>query len=184
MGRHNIKNTLAAIAVSAEIGIPFTEINRALQTFQGVKRRQEVLAEVSGVTVIDDFAHHPTAVSETLAAIRGRFPRANLWAIFEPRSNTTRRNIFQKEFILSFDPADEIILAAPYQPEKIPEDQRLNPERLIEDLQTRGKKARYLPSVDQIVEVIGRETSSGDILCLMSNGGFGGVYDKVIRRLQ
>ncbi len=182
-GRHNLKNLLGVIGVALELGLNPSEIREALASFEGIKRRQEVLAEIGGITVIDDFAHHPTAVRETLEALRGKYGPRRLWAVFEPRSNTTRRNIFQKEFASAFDPADRVLFAAPYLPEKIPEAERLHPEEVVDDLKARGKNARYVPSIDEIVALLKKEGRSGDVICLMSNGGFGGIYDKILRRL-
>ncbi|MBI3541149.1 MAG: UDP-N-acetylmuramate:L-alanyl-gamma-D-glutamyl-meso-diaminopimelate ligase, partial [Deltaproteobacteria bacterium] len=180
-GRHNLKNLLGVIGVLLELGIPLTEINAALAEFQGVKRRQEELGTIDGVTVIDDFAHHPTAVRETLAALRSKY-RGRLWAIFEPRSNTTRRKVFEKDFATAFDDADEIIFAAPYLPEKIPQEERLEPVQVVEAMKKRGKKARYLPSVEEIVRVVLEEKKSGDVICIMSNGGFGGIHAKLLQK--
>jgi UDP-N-acetylmuramate: L-alanyl-gamma-D-glutamyl-meso-diaminopimelate ligase len=183
-GRHNLKNLLAVVGVALELGITAADIQRALTEFESVKRRQEVLGTFRGVTLIDDFAHHPTAVAETLAALRGRYGRSKLWAVFEPRSNTTRRNIFQKDFAQAFDAADEIVFAAPYLAEKIPAGERLHPEEIVADLKARGKKAFFLPSVDDIVSLIAREAKAGDIVCFLSNGGFGGIYEKSIAALK
>ncbi len=187
LGRHNADNLLGVIGILLELGIPLKETNTALLEFRGVKRRQEVLATIRGITLIDDFAHHPTAVLETLKAVRHRYPEGKLWAIFEPRSNTTRRKVFQKDFVTAFEPADEIIFAAPYLPEKIPEEERLDPLQVVEDLKTHGKKARYFSSashIDEIVGTITREANSKDILCFMSNGGFGGIYEKMMTQLK
>jgi UDP-N-acetylmuramate: L-alanyl-gamma-D-glutamyl-meso-diaminopimelate ligase len=183
-GRHNLKNLLGVIGIALELGITAADIQRALAEFESVKRRQEVLGTFRGVTLIDDFAHHPTAVAETLAALRGRYGRSKLWAIFEPRSNTTRRNIFQKDFVRAFDDADEIVFAAPYLAEKIPAGERLHPEEIVADLAARGKKARFIPSVDDIVAVLSREAQDGDVVCFLSNGGFGGIYQKAISALK
>jgi UDP-N-acetylmuramate: L-alanyl-gamma-D-glutamyl-meso-diaminopimelate ligase len=183
-GRHNLKNLLGVLGVALELGIMATDVQRALSEFESVKRRQEVLGTFRDVTLVDDFAHHPTAVAETLAALRGRFGKAKLWAVFEPRSNTTRRNIFQHDFAKAFDAADEIIFAAPYLVEKIPESERLHPEQIVADLKARGKKAFFLPSNDDIISLIARDAKAGDIICFMSNGGFGGIYQKTIQALS
>lgn len=187
IGRHNIKNLLGVIGLLLEIGIPLREINSALSEFQGVKRRQEVIATIRGITIIDDFAHHPTAIFETLSALRSRYVQGKLWAIFEPRSNTTRRNVFQKDFVGAFDPADEVILAPPWLPEKIPAGERLDPARLIRELVEHGKKARYFSTADpvgEIVATVAREAVPGDVLCIMSNGGFGGIHEKMVSKLK
>jgi len=183
-GRHNLKNLLAVLGIALEVGITENDLKRSLSEFESVKRRQDVLGCFRGVTLVDDFAHHPTAVAETLAAMRGKYGPAKLWAIFEPRSNTTRRNIFQSDFAKAFDAADEIVFAAPYLAEKIPEGQRLHPEQIIADLKERGKKAFYLPSIDEIVALIARDAKPGDVVCFMSNGGFGGIYQKTIEALK
>ncbi len=184
LGRHNIQNLLGVLGVLLDLGIHLDDIRAALLEFQGVKRRQEILAEIRGITVMDDFAHHPTAVMETLAALRSRYPSGRLWAIFEPRSNTTRRKVFQNEFLGAFDSADEIIFAAPYLSEKIPEEDRLDPGLVVEGLKKRGKSTRYIPSVDAIVDILAAEARSGDVLCFMSNGGFGGVHAKTVEKLK
>lgn len=183
-GRHNLKNLLAALGVLLEQRIPIEGISRPLAEFQGIKRRQEVLATINGIVLVDDFAHHPTAVRETLTALRSRYGKRKLWAIFEPRSNTTRRSIFQKEFVGAFGAADEVMIAPPYQPEKIPEGERLDPGRLAEDLVRRGQRARHLRSVDEIVLEVSKEASAGDVICFMSNGAFGGIYEKMIQKLK
>ena len=184
VGRHNVKNLLGVLGALLELGIPLSGINEAIAAFQGVKRRQEVLAAVREITVIDDFAHHPTAVFETLAALRAKYGARRLWAIFEPRSNTTRRKVFQKDFIKAFEPADRVIVAPPYLPEKIPAEERLDPEQLVEDLKRSGKMARYFASIDAIVEAIAAEAAPKDILCFMSNGDFGGIHQKVLQKLD
>jgi len=184
MGRHNQKNLLAVVAVLQHLGVSLEKIQEALLEFQGVKRRQEILATVRGVTVIDDFAHHPTAVRETLLAIRTKYPRGRLWAIFEPRSNTTRRKVFQEEFARAFDSADKIIIAGVYLAEKIPEGERLDPAYLAAEIQARGQEAAFLPMVDDIVVKISQEVKNGDIVCLMSNGAFSGIHQKIVKKLS
>ena len=143
----------------------------------------EVRGIVGGVTIIDDFGHHPTAIRETLAALRVKYPTQKLWAVFEPRSNTTRRNVFQTELPLAFTGADEIVIAQVARLEQVPVEQRLDPARVMQDLQTLGKSAVYLPDVDAIVEHVGKNISGGDILCVFSNGGFGAIHEKLMRRL-
>jgi len=138
---------------------------------------------VGGVTIIDDFGHHPTAIRQTLAALRGKYPAQKLWAIFEPRSNTTRRNVFQTDLPLSFAEADAVVIAQVARLEQVPADQRLDPARVMQDLQSLGKNAVYLPDVDAIVEHLGKHVSGGDIVCIFSNGGFGGIHEKLMRKL-
>ena len=186
-GRHNILNLLATLGILLEVGIPLRDIQKALTEFESVKRRQEVIAVLRGVTVIDDFAHHPTAVLETLTALRARYPKGRLWAIIEPRSNTTRRKVFQEDFVRAFEPADQILIAPPYLIEKIPEAERLDPQQLARSLQDHGKKAHSFSSPDSIremIEVIGQKVQSGDILCFMSNGSFGGLCERMVQKLK
>lgn len=184
LGQHNLQNLLSVLGIALEIGIPLTEIQEALHEFQGIKRRQEVLGVIHGRTVIEDFAHHPTAIRETLAAIRAAYPQGRLWALFEPRSNTTRRRVFQQEFVQAFAAADEVLLAPVYQPEKIPESERLDEHQLVQDLQAQGKKARRAASIDEMVQTVAEESCPQDIICLMSNGSFGGIYAKLISALK
>lgn len=184
LGRHNVSNMLGVIGAALELGLNVTDIQTALREFSGIKRRQEILGTFRDIILIDDFAHHPTAVVETLFAIRSRYPKNKIWAIFEPRSNTTRRKVFQKDFVKSFKDADEVIFAAPYMPEKIPEIERLEPDELIKDLQNTGKKASYIPQVEAIVDKLNHEAQSGDVICFMSNGGFSGIYQKTIKILS
>ncbi|MDO8461944.1 MAG: UDP-N-acetylmuramate--L-alanine ligase [Deltaproteobacteria bacterium] len=180
MGEHNIQNLLGVIALLLQIGLSLDQMRRGLKTFQGVKRRQEVRGVVSDIVVIDDFAHHPTAIAETLKAIRARYKGYKLWALFEPRSNTSRRNTFQEEFASAFQGADQVVIADLYQPEKIPEGERLDISKLVGSLQIKGIKARFLPTVDEIVATVRQEVSSHSVLLVMSNGGFGGIHDKLL----
>lgn len=182
-GRHNLKNTLAVIALAYEVGVPWEKIVEGVLRFEGIKRRQEIVGEVRDILIIDDFAHHPTAISETLMALRLRYPTRRLWAVFEPRSATSRRNVFQKEFVAALAPADRIILADIFAPEKIPAEDRLNPEKIISDLVALGKNARFLSTPDRIVSEMVKELAPGDVVCVMSSGGFGGIHQKLISKL-
>lgn len=184
LGQHNLQNLLSVLGIALELGIPLVEIQGALNEFQGVKRRQEVLGVIHGRTLIEDFAHHPTAIRETLAAIRAAYPQGRLWALFEPRSNTTRRRVFQQEFVQAFGAADEVLLAPVYQPEKIQESERLDEHQLVQDLQAQGKKARRAASIDEMVQMVTEGSRPQDIICLMSNGSFGGIYAKLISGLK
>ena len=148
-----------------------------------VKRRLEVRGEARGVKVIDDFGHHPTAIRETLRALRVMFPGRKLWAVFEPRSNTTRRNIFQNELVDALERADAVVVAEVARLEQLPVDQRLNPHQLMEELRLRGRPASYLPTVDAIVEHVAEGAKETDVVCVFSNGGFGGIHDKLLKRL-
>ncbi|HET9087664.1 MAG TPA: UDP-N-acetylmuramate:L-alanyl-gamma-D-glutamyl-meso-diaminopimelate ligase [Acidobacteriaceae bacterium] len=183
VGEHNVLNATAAAALAFGQGIPKAAIQRALSTFRSVKRRLEVIAEINGIILIDDFAHHPTAIRETLRALRLQYPNARLWAILEPRSNTLRRNIFEKELVESLAAADEVVLASVYQAVNIPEAQVLHPERVVRSLLDRGVSARQLPDVPAIVEFLGSQLRPGDVVAILSNGGFDGIYRRVPERL-
>ena len=183
-GEYNVWNATAAAALAADYGVSKEAIAKALRTFQSVKRRLEVKAQVEGVTIIDDFAHHPTAIEQTLTALRGRYPGARLWAVLEPRSNTMRRNVLQDALARSLSLADEVVVAAIFKSEAIPEAERLDLNHVVADIQKRGKRARIIDSADTIVEVIAPELQSGDVVAILSNGGFGGIYEKLPARLQ
>ncbi len=183
-GEYNVLNATAAAAMAAGYGIAVEKIAEALRTFKSVKRRLEVRAEVNGVTVIDDFAHHPTAIAETLKALRTRYTGRRVWAVLEPRSNTLRRNVFQRELVEALSLADRVIIATIFKPEAVPENERLDPQHVIDDLNRSGKPARLLPNADEIVSTIVPETKSGDVIAILSNGGFGGIYEKLPRKLQ
>jgi UDP-N-acetylmuramate: L-alanyl-gamma-D-glutamyl-meso-diaminopimelate ligase len=182
LGSHNVRNALAAIAVGTEARVSPSTLAGALRSFKGVRRRLEVLQTVDGVSIFDDFAHHPTAVHETLAGLRAAYPQARIWAIFEPRSASSCRRIFQADFARAFEPADEVVVAAVYR-SNLPEDQRLSVEQLVEDLQARGTHARCIPKVDDIVATVAREKRSGDLVVIMSNGGFGGMRARMVDAL-
>ena len=178
-GEHNALNATAAAALAAGQGLPVDAIIEALASFRSVKRRLEVRAEVDGITIIDDFAHHPTAIRETLRALRARYAGRRLWAVLEPRSNTLRRNVFQRELVESLLLADEVVLASVYKSESIPAPQRLSPEHVIDELRKRGHPAWLLEGADEIVKEIAPRLRGGDVVALLSNGGFGGIYDKL-----
>jgi UDP-N-acetylmuramate: L-alanyl-gamma-D-glutamyl-meso-diaminopimelate ligase len=177
-GEHNALNATAAAAVAAGQGIAPAVILEALRTFRSVKRRLEVRAEVAGVTIIDDFAHHPTAIRETLRALRTAYPDRRLWAILEPRSNTLRRNVFEKELVESLALADQVILAAVFKSDAIPLTERMVPQNVIDALLARGVPAALYPDADAIVANCAPKMQAGDIIAILSNGGFGGIYDK------
>jgi UDP-N-acetylmuramate: L-alanyl-gamma-D-glutamyl-meso-diaminopimelate ligase len=183
-GEYNVLNATAAAALATGYGIPVEKIAEALRTFKSVKRRLEVRAEVNGITIIDDFAHHPTAIAETLRALRTRYHGRRLWAVLEPRSNTLRRNIFQRELVEALSIADQVVMASIFKPEAVPLNERLHPEHVIEDLGRLGKPARLLADADAIVAAIAPELKSGDVVGILSNGGFGGIYEKLPKRLQ
>jgi UDP-N-acetylmuramate: L-alanyl-gamma-D-glutamyl-meso-diaminopimelate ligase len=182
VGVHNVRNATAAIAVATEVGISVERIAEGLRSFAGVRRRLEVVGIVDGVTVYDDFAHHPTAVAETLAGLRASHPAARIWAVFEPRSASACRRLFQDDFANAFAGADEVLLAPVFR-SKLAETERLSIPRLVHDLKSRGQSARAAESIDEIVATIAREHRDGDLVVLMSNGGFGGIQQKLIKAL-
>jgi UDP-N-acetylmuramate: L-alanyl-gamma-D-glutamyl-meso-diaminopimelate ligase len=183
-GEYNVLNATAAAALAANYGIDRSTIAAALTSFRSVKRRLEVRAEIDGITIIDDFAHHPTAIAQTLKAIRTRYAGRRLWAILEPRSNTLRRNVFQRELVQSLSIADEVILADVFQSEAIAEDERLDPTAVVAELNEGQTPARLLASADAIVESIAPDLRPGDVVAILSNGGFGGIYEKLPARLK
>jgi UDP-N-acetylmuramate: L-alanyl-gamma-D-glutamyl-meso-diaminopimelate ligase len=182
-GELNVRNALAVVAAAKHCGLSNKQIQSAFDTFKGIKRRMEVRGIAGGVTVIDDFGHHPTAIRETLKALRLRYPRERLWAVFEPRSNTTRRNVFQQELAESFAQADAVVVAEVARLNLLPEAERLDPARLMQDLQAAGKDAVYLPEVETIVNHVVKGAQGGDVICVFSNGGFGGIHHKLLDRL-
>ena len=178
-GLHNVRNAVAALAATAQgFGVPLATATAALATFQGVRRRQDLLFEARGVRVYDDFAHHPTAVDETLRALRSRHPAGALWAVFEPRSATACRALHQEPYTRAFGAADRILLAPLGRPD-IAEGERLDLPRLVADLERAGRQAEAAPSVDAIVAAIAAGAREGDTVALLSNGAFGGIYDKL-----
>jgi UDP-N-acetylmuramate: L-alanyl-gamma-D-glutamyl-meso-diaminopimelate ligase len=181
-GEHNVRNALAALAVGADLGLDIDALRKALAAFAGVKRRLEVVGEANGVIVYDDFAHHPTAVEETLRAVRRAQPGRRIWAIFEPRSASSCRRVFQADFARAFAGADEVVLASVFR-STLPPEERLSESQLVADLTTRKVHARHLPTVDAIVDAVSREAQSGDLVVVMSNGGFGGIHGKLIDAL-
>jgi UDP-N-acetylmuramate: L-alanyl-gamma-D-glutamyl-meso-diaminopimelate ligase len=183
-GEYNVWNATAATALAASYGISKEHISAALKTFKSVKRRLEVRATINGVTIIDDFAHHPTAIAGTLKALRSRYPGARLWVILEPRSNTLRRNVFQNDLAESLALADEIVIAEVFKSEAIPEAERLDLTAVASDVKEHDRRARIVPTVDGIVQLVTPELRSGDVVAILSNGGFGGIYEKLPERLQ
>ena len=183
-GEYNVWNATAAAALAAGYGISKQEIAAALKTFKSVKRRLEVRAQVNGITIIDDFAHHPTAIAGTLTALRSRYPGARLWVILEPRSNTLRRNVLQKELAKSLALADEVVVADVFKSEAIPETERLDLAALGAQMQEHGRRARIVPEVNGIVQLVAPEMRPGDVVAILSNGGFGGIYETLPQRLK
>src|SRR5437867_389235 len=170
-GEYNVMNATAAAALASGCGISKDQIASALKSFKSVKRRLEVRAQVTGITIIDDFAHHPTAIAGTLKALRARYPGARLWAILEPRSNTLRRNVFQTELARSLAVADEIVIANVFKSDAIPESERLDIAAVATQIAGRGRQARVIADVDSIVRIAAPEMASGDVVAILSNGG-------------
>jgi len=183
VGELNVRNALAVTAAARHCGIRDAAIQTAFDSFLSVKRRMEVRGEAGGVTVIDDFGHHPTAIRETVRALRVKFPGRRIWAVFEPRSNTTRRNVFQQELVDALERADAVVVAEVARLEQLPLGERLNPEKLMQDLRLTGKPAAYLPTVESIVDHVGGGARPGDVVCVFSNGGFGDIHNRLLARL-
>ena len=183
-GEHNALNATAAAALAFNQGIGKDAIQAALASFKSVKRRLEVRAEIHGITIIDDFAHHPTAIRETLRALRSVYPQSRMWAVLEPRSNTLRRKVLAHELVSSLRLADHVVMAGVYQQQRIPEDERLHPEDIVAELNSSGTPADLYPSADAIVEKIAPLLRSGDVVAILSNGGFDDIYEKLPARLK
>jgi UDP-N-acetylmuramate: L-alanyl-gamma-D-glutamyl-meso-diaminopimelate ligase len=183
-GEYNVWNATAAAAMAASCDISKEDISAALKTFKSVKRRLEVKAEVNGITIIDDFAHHPTAIAATLKALRSRYAGARLWAILEPRSNTLRRRILQAELARSLAVADEVVVASVFRSQALPESERLKLPELAAEIHKHGRRARLIATADEIAETIAPEMRSGDVVAILSNGGFDGIYEKLPARLR
>jgi UDP-N-acetylmuramate: L-alanyl-gamma-D-glutamyl-meso-diaminopimelate ligase len=183
MGLHNVKNALSVVALASHLGLSPEKIRAGLKSFAGVRRRQEVVGVENGVLVIDDFAHHPTAIAETIAAVKGRYPGRRLWAIFEPRSATSRRNVFQEAFVEALTGADRPVMVDLFSPEKVAAEVRLNPRKVVEGLVARGKEALFFSNADAVVEGISPILSSGDVILVMSSGGFDGIHRKLLRAI-
>jgi UDP-N-acetylmuramate: L-alanyl-gamma-D-glutamyl-meso-diaminopimelate ligase len=183
MGEHNLLNTLSAIAIADSLNIPVDIIAEALETFEGIKRRQEIRGQKKQVTIIDDFAHHPTAVRETIRAVKPFYPDGRLIAVFEPRTNSSMRKVFQDIYPLSFNEADLICIRKPPLLEKIPVDERFSSEKLVHDLNNRGKDAHYFQDTESIIDFLIKETRPGDVVLIMSNGGFDNIHDRLLKGL-
>jgi len=182
VGAHNVRNALAAIAVGRECGVATVTLQKGLAEFRGVRRRLEVVGSRRDIVVYDDFAHHPTAVAETLTALRAAQPHRRIWAIFEPRSASSCRRVFQDDFARAFTPADEVVIASVFR-SSLPIEQRLSEDQLVNDLRSAGTSARHLPDVDSIVEHVAAGARPGDLIVVMSNGGFGGIHGKLLAAL-
>jgi UDP-N-acetylmuramate: L-alanyl-gamma-D-glutamyl-meso-diaminopimelate ligase len=183
-GEHNALNATAAAALASTQGIEKDAIQTALASFKSVKRRLEVRAEIGGITIIDDFAHHPTAIRETLRALRSVYPQSRLWSVLEPRSNTLRRKILEGDLVESLRLADRVILAGVYQQQRIPDAERLHPEDVVRALKAAGTQAELCPDAEAIVSEIAPQLRSGDVVAILSNGSFDGIYERLPARLK
>jgi UDP-N-acetylmuramate: L-alanyl-gamma-D-glutamyl-meso-diaminopimelate ligase len=182
VGAHNVRNALAAIAVGSECDVQIDTLRAGLVQFAGVKRRLELVGTKRDIAVYDDFAHHPTAVAETLSAVRAAEPQRRIWAVFEPRSASSCRRVFQDDFALAFRSADEVVVASVFR-STLPESERLSEAQLVDDLRQAGVSARHLPDVDTIVRQVSEEARDGDLIVIMSNGAFGGIHRRLLEAL-
>ena len=183
IGGHNLLNALAALAAAAHGGVARRDLQQGLAGFRGIKRRQEVRGVKNGITVIDDFAHHPTAVRETVRAVKDFYGSKRLIAVFEPRTNTSMRDVFQREYAACFDPADLVVIRKPPLLQKIPEGQRFSSARLVADIEKRGKAAQYFEDTDAIIAFLVDQARAGDVILIMSNGGFDNIHARLLEAL-
>ena len=183
-GQHNALNFLGVWAVMQYLGVEYEQVQNGLSTFKGIKRRQEVRGIVNGVTVIDDFAHHPTAIRETIQALRLQYPGKRLWVLFEPRSNTSRRKVFQNDLAPALQGADQVILAPAYDNGKISQEDLLDVPLVVQDLNALGVAAKTVDSVAGIVREVLFHVQRDDVIAVFSNGGFGGIHDKLLDGLH
>jgi UDP-N-acetylmuramate: L-alanyl-gamma-D-glutamyl-meso-diaminopimelate ligase len=183
-GEHNVWNVLAAMAVGEAAGLAVADMIPTLEQFRGVRRRLELRGVARGVSVFDDFAHHPTAILETLRAVRWSYPDRRIWAVFEPRSATSCRRVFQDDFVRAFreSGADEVIRASVFR-QSLPEDQRLAVGEIVARLRADGLRARHIATVPEIVATVAAEAGDGDLVVIMSNGGFGGIHHQLLAAL-
>ena len=179
IGDYNVRNALAAYALSEQLGWDRAKVVKAIETFQGVKRRQEIIGQPGGITLIEDFAHHPTAVKETIKTVQARYPASRVFSIFEARSATSRRKVFQKDYVDAFSIAQSVLLPPAYNQGALAETDRFSVEELIDDLKAKGVDAEVCADVDGIVAAVKAEAKTGDVVLIMSNGGFGGIYQKL-----
>jgi len=182
-GEFNVRNAAMAICTASFSGFSADQIRQGLASFEGIARRQEVRGIAGGVRVIDDFAHHPTAIGLAVDSLRQQYPDSRLWVIFEPRSNTTRRNVFQDDLANALSKADLVVVPAVPDPEKVAEQDRLDPHKLVSDIQASGTSCWYLETVDEIVTLVASESREGDTVAVLSNGGFGGIHQKLLDNL-
>jgi UDP-N-acetylmuramate: L-alanyl-gamma-D-glutamyl-meso-diaminopimelate ligase len=182
-GAHNMCNATAAIAVADRLKIPPDVIAHGLETFRGIKRRQEIRGEKRQITVMDDFAHHPTAVRETVKAVKALYSDSRLVAVFEPRTNSSMRSVFQQDYPPAFDAADVVCIRRPSLLEKIPVDDRFSSEQLVDDLKQRGKDAYFFPDTQKIIDYLCETALPGDMILVMSNGGFDNIHQRLLDSL-
>ena len=184
VGEFNVRNAAMATCAALEAGLTPEQIRESLAHFQGVARRQEVRGTVNDVTVVDDFAHHPTAVAQAIDALRQRFPQSRLWVLFGPRSNTMIRNVFQQEIATSLSKADFVALAPVENFKKLKPEERLNEQTLTEQILASGTDCHLGASIEEIVQHVVAHAQSGDVLLVMSNGGFGGIHTRLLEALE
>jgi UDP-N-acetylmuramate: L-alanyl-gamma-D-glutamyl-meso-diaminopimelate ligase len=184
VGEHNLYNQVAITAALSREGLSAEQLATGFASLRGIKRRQEIIGQPGGVTVLDDFAHHPTAVSVTLDALRLRFGGRRIWAIFEPRSNTSRRNVFQDAYAESFGAADLVVIAEPTNLEGIPVDERMDAGALVDAMRSRGLEAWVWPDADAITAQVVANAQPSDVVAVLSNGGFDGIHGKLIAGLE
>ncbi|MDA7888085.1 UDP-N-acetylmuramate:L-alanyl-gamma-D-glutamyl-meso-diaminopimelate ligase [Akkermansiaceae bacterium] len=183
VGEFNVRNAAMAVCSARFAGLSPDQIRKGLISFEGIARRQQERGEVGGVTVVDDFAHHPTAIGLAIDGLRQKYPSRRLWVLFEPRSNTTRRNIFQDDLAVALQKADLVVIPSIPDPEKVAEEDRLDPEKLVSDIKAKGAEAWYLGEVDEIVSHVAGLAKEGDVIAVLSNGGFGGIHTKLLEAL-
>jgi UDP-N-acetylmuramate: L-alanyl-gamma-D-glutamyl-meso-diaminopimelate ligase len=183
LGAYNVRNALAALAVASAVGVSTDTMAEGIRQFRGVRRRLQHRGTAAGVTIYDDFAHHPTAIAETLTGVRSAYPDRRIWAIFEPRSSTSCRRVFQADFARALAKADRVVLPAVFR-SALPEAEQLSVETLVADLQATGVDARYVPEVTEIVRMVAKDARDGDLVLVMSNGGFDNIHDKLLTALE
>jgi UDP-N-acetylmuramate: L-alanyl-gamma-D-glutamyl-meso-diaminopimelate ligase len=183
IGEFNVRNAAMCVCAARHAGLSDDEIRAGLESFKGIRRRQTVRGEVNGITVIDDFGHHPTAIRETLRGFRQKYPQRRLWAVFEPRSNTSRRNVLQNELIEALKEADGSIVAAVANPEKVAADERLDVATVALAVAAAGHPCFHEEDTEAIIQRLKSETRPGDVIIIFSNGGFDGIHDKLLASL-
>lgn len=183
-GRHNVQNASMALCAAHTLGLPLDKLATILPTFRGVRRRLEVRAEANGITLVDDFGHHPSALRESIAALRAKYPGRRLWALFEPRSNTTRRGIFQNELAQSLSAADGVYITEIARKEQIDPTMRLDPKKIADDIRKAGRESFYLPGPEEILKDILPRLKTGDVVAVFTNGSFGGLVGKLAAALE